>query len=127
MSEAHTPDREDRSLQKAIASRIVDEYFEHCESWLRAILRMCIFSLTQIRGKTALVIECPNQAVAKRLSRKTWTLQHFTECFYPDYSTGRVLICYQDKDCAVWRCFDTDTSTWKSWENIQISTASTDS
>lgn len=128
MSESHPPNQKDRSWQKAITNKIIDEYFEHSESWLRAILRMCIFSLTQIEGKTALLVECPNQAVAKRLSRKSWTLQQLIECLSSSYPVSqRVLMCYQDQGLNTWRCFDTETSMWKTWESLQIPTASTDS
>lgn len=127
MSDFPIPDSQDRSLQKAFTGKLVDEYFDYSESWLRAILRMCIFSLTRIGGKTALLIECPNQAVAKRLSRKTYPLQQFSECFSSSYpASKRVLICYQDSALATWRCFDTESNSWKTWENLQIPTASTD-
>lgn len=126
MTDFYVPQPQDRSLQKAISNRLVDEYFDYSESWLRAILRMCIFSFTQLSGKTALLIECPNQAVAKRLSRKTYPLEQFIEGFCTSYpGSRRVLICYQDS-LATWRCFDTESHTWKTWENLQISTASTD-
>lgn len=116
MSDSHSPNKKDRSLQKALANKIVDEYFEHTESWLRAILRMCIFSLLPLDGKPALLIECPNQAVAKRLSRKTWPLQEVVQCLAGQCrSDRRVLICYQEGGS--WRCFDTNTNTWKTWEN----------
>lgn len=127
MTDFYVPDPQDRSLQKAITNRLVDEYFDYSESWLRAILRMCIFSLTQLGGKTALLIECPNQAVAKRLSRKTYPLEQFMECFSSTYpASKRVLICYQDSSLATWRCFDTESNSWKTWENLQIPTASAD-
>ncbi|MBE9192459.1 hypothetical protein IQ230_19320 [Gloeocapsopsis crepidinum LEGE 06123] len=127
MTDFYVPDPQDRSLQKAMTNRLVDEYFDYSESWLRAILRMCIFSLTQLGGKTALLIECPNQAVAKRLSRKTFPLEQFMEYFSSSYpASRRVLICYQDSSPATWQCFDTESNTWKTWEKLQISTASTD-
>lgn len=128
MSESRTPNRKDRSLHKALTSRIIDEYFAHSEGWLRAILRMCIFSMTQLNGKPALVIECPNQAVAKRLSRKTWQLQQVVSCLTSSYPTGdRVLICYQEvNNQKAWRCFDTDSHAWKNWENLQTPIAPAD-
>lgn len=118
MSDSHSPNKKDRSLQKALANKIVDEYFEHSESWLRAILRMCIFSLLPLNGKPALLIECPNQAVAKRLSRKTWPLQEVVQCLAGQCRSGRrVLICYQEGNQGSWRYFDTNTNSWKTWEN----------
>lgn len=119
MSDAPTPNSNDRLLQKALTNKIIDEYFDHSESWLRAILRMSIFSLTQMDGQSALLIECPNQAVAKRLSRKTYPLQQVAPYLGSDCSNSRrVLICYQQANRA-WRCFDTATNTWKTWENLQ--------
>lgn len=120
MSDAHTPNQKDRSLQVALTNKIIDEYFDHTESWLRAILRMSIFSLTQMDGQPALLIECPNQAVAKRLSRKTSPLQQVVPYLSNSYSSShRVLICYQEADRANWRYFDTNTNTWKTWTNPQ--------
>lgn len=128
MSNFQTPNNRDRSLQKALTNKIVDEYFDHSESWLRAILRMCIFSMLPLDGKPALLIECPNQAVAKRLSRKTWPLQEVVQCLAGQCrSDRRVLICYQEGTSGAWRCFDTSTNTWKTWENVQTPTASADS
>jgi hypothetical protein len=122
-----TPNQNDRSLQRALTNKIIDEYFNHTESWLRAILRMSIFSLTQIDGQPALLIECPNQAVAKRLSRKTYPLQQAAQYFSNSYSSSgqRVLICYKQVN-QTWRCFDTHTNTWKTWENPQTPTAPAD-
>ncbi len=89
---------------------------------------MCIFSMIPMYGKTALLIECPNQAVAKRLSRKTWPLQEVAECLAGHYSSDRqVLICYQEGNQGAWRFFDTKTNTWKNWDNPQTPTAPTDS
>ncbi len=127
MSDSSTPNQKDRSLQKALTNKIVDEYFDHSESWLRAILRMCIFSMIPTYGQTALLIECPNQAVAKRLSRKTWPLQEAAECLAGYRSDRQVLICYQEGNQGAWRCFDTKTNTWKNWDNPQTPTAPTDS
>lgn len=115
MSDSQTPNQNDRSLQRALTNKIVDEYFDHTESWLRAILRMSIFSLTQIDEQIALLIQCPNQAVAKRLSRKTYPLQQAAHYFGDNYSSSqRVLICYQEANQR-WRCFDTRTNSWKTW------------
>ncbi len=119
MSDSH-PNQNNRSLQRSLTNKIIDEYFNHTESWLRAILRMSIFSLTQMDGQTALLIECPNQAVAKRLSRKTSPLQQLVSCLSNGYPfSDRVLICYQEVNQSSWRCFDTKTNTWKTWDNPQ--------
>ena len=126
MSDSSTPNHNDRSLQRALTNKIIDEYFDHTESWLRAILRMSFFSLTQIDGHPAFLIECPNQAVAKRLSRKTYPLQQAAHCFVDYSSNQRVLICYKQAN-QTWRCFDTNTGTWKTWENPQTPTAPADS
>ncbi len=128
MSESNTPNQKDRSLQKALTNKIIDEYFDHSESWLRAILRMCIFSMVPLNGKPALLVECPNQAVAKRLSRKTWPLQDVVQYLSGQGSSeGRVVICYQESNQGAWRCFDTKTSSWKTWQNSQTPTAPADS
>ncbi len=128
MSESNTPNQKDRSLQKALTNKIIDEYFDHSESWLRAILRMCIFSMVPLNGRPALLVECPNQAVAKRLSRKTWPLQDVVQYLGGQGSSeGRVVICYQEGKQGAWRCFDTKTSTWKAWQNSQTPTAPADS
>lgn len=120
MSDSQTPNQKDRSLQRALTNKIIDEYFDHAESWLRAILRMSIFSLTSIDGQPALLVECPNQAVAKRLSRKTSPLQQIVPYLSKSYpASRRVLICYQEANQTNWRCFDTHTNTWKTWENPQ--------
>ena len=83
----------DRSLEKALTNQLIDRYFDYTESWLRAILRKCIFSLAYLHGETILAIECPNWAVAKRLSRKTYPFLCFAEHF-SDSESDRVLICY---------------------------------
>lgn len=123
MFDPHSPHQKDRSLEKALTNNLVDRYFSNAESWLRAILRMCIFSIAYVDRQAALLIECPNQAVAKRLSRKTLTLQeavhHFTR---RSCSSKRVLICYLDDDLSVWRGFDTKTNTWKTLKNCQVPT-----
>jgi len=127
MSDSLKPNSNDRSLQRAFTNRIVDEYFDHTESWLRAILRMSIFSLTHIDGHSAMLIECPNQAVARRLSRKTTPLQQVVSYISSSYPySHRVLICYQEANQSSWRCFDTNTNTWKSWESLQTPTATSD-
>lgn len=127
MSDSHTPQKKDRSLQKALTNKIIDEYFDHSESWLRAILRMCIFSMLPLDGKPALLIECPNQAVAKRLSRKTWPLQEVVPRLAGQCrSDRRVLICYFEGTQGAWRCFDTNINSWKPWENPQTPTAPAD-
>lgn len=124
MSSSH-PKPKDRSLQKALASKIVDEYFFSSESWLRAILRMCIFSMAWVDRHPALLIECPNQAVAKRLSRKTLPLQEFVQRFMGDRpSSKRVLICAPEANHQSWRCFDTKTNSWRCWEDLQKRAAS---
>ena len=127
MSDSLKPNSNDRSLQRALTNRIVDEYFDHTESWLRAILRMSVFSLTHIDGHSAMLIECPNQAVARRLSRKTTPLQQVVSYISSSYPySHRVLICYQEAEQLSWRCFDTNTNTWKSWESLQTPTATSD-
>ncbi|MDV2992056.1 MAG: hypothetical protein N4J56_001710 [Chroococcidiopsis sp. SAG 2025] len=127
MSDSLKPNSNDRSLQRAFTNRIVDEYFDHTESWLRAILRMSVFSLTYIDGHSAMLIECPNQAVARRLSRKTTPLQQVVSYISSSYPySHRVLICYQEAEQLSWRCFDTNTNTWKSWESLQTPTATSD-
>ena len=114
----HPPNQKDRSLQKALTNKIIDEYFDHCESWLRAILRMCIFSMTQLDRQPALLIQCPNQAVAKRLSRKTWPLQEVVQYLTVSYpKSRRVLIFYREDTQVACRCFDTDTNDWRIWKN----------
>ena len=128
MSESNTPNQQDRSLQKALTSKIIDEYFDHSESWLRAILRMCIFSIVPLDGIPGLMIECPNQAVAKRLSRKTWPLRDVVPCLAGHCrSEGRVVICYFDGKQKAWRCFDTKMNTWRTWDNPHAPTTPADS
>ncbi len=127
MSNPYNRHSKDRLLEKALTSRIIDEYFEHSESWFRAILRMCIFSITRLDGLPALIIECPNQTIAKRLSRKTSPLQEVVHHLIERYpSSKRVLICYRENPHTPWRCFDTNTNTWQAWETPQTPTASTE-
>jgi hypothetical protein len=121
MSDPHTYDRKDRSLEHALTNNLIDRYFCHSESWLRAILRMCIFSVTYIDRQAALLIECPNQAVAKRLSRKTSPLQDVVQRLTRrSRSNKRVLICYPDCDRRNWHCFDTKTNAWTTIRNCHI-------
>jgi hypothetical protein len=113
MYEPHSSQTEDRTLQKALTNKIIDDYFEYTESWLRAILRMCIFSITYIDGEPAFMVECPNQAVAKRLSRKTHPFRGMVYCLTDDdNASDRTLFCYQEISKDNWRCFDTSTMSW---------------
>jgi hypothetical protein len=127
MSDAQTPRNQDRSFEQALTNRIIDDYFENSESWLRAILRMCFFSLANINGETVFIVECPNQSVAKRLSRKTYPFRGIV-CFITDnYNSGdRTLFCYKEEAKGTWRCFDTTTHTWQVLSRLQSSTTSTD-
>ena len=136
MSNGHTPLNQDRTLEKALTNKIIDDYFENSQSWLRAILRMCIFSLGHINGEPIFVVECPNQAVAKRLSRKTSPFRgivyFLTDNF--DYNDAepptfrdRTLFCYQENAQGAWHCFDTYTNTWTSLSNFESSTTPSDS
>lgn len=127
MSDAQTPLNKDRSLEQALTNKIIDDYFENSESWLRAILRMCIFSLAHIDGQPVFVVECPNQAVAKRLSRKIHPFRGLVY-FLTDNFTGsdRTLFCYHESTKGIWRCFDTNTNSWKSLRNLQSPTTTTE-
>ncbi|MDZ7959813.1 MAG: hypothetical protein RMY34_18345 [Aulosira sp. DedQUE10] len=128
MSEAQIPQNKDRTLEQALTNKIIDDYFDNSESWLRAILRMCLFSLAHLDGKSVFVVECPNQAVAKRLSRKTYPFRGIVY-YLTDYLDGhdRTLFCYQEAKSAKWCCFDTSTHSWKTLPSLQAPTASTDS
>jgi hypothetical protein len=128
MSDAQTPQNQDRTLEQALTNKIIDDYFENSESWLRAILRMCIFSLGHLDGKPVFVVECPNQAVAKRLSRKTYPFRGLVY-YLTDYLDGRdrTLFCYLDHKIGKWRCYDSSTQTWKTLSTLQAPRASTDS
>lgn len=106
----------DRSLEKSLTNQLIDRYFDHTESWLRAILRKCIFSLTNLNGKTVFLIECPNLAVAKRLSRKTYPFLCFADHF-SDSNSDRVLLCYLDQD-GNWQCYDSEQKLWIPWPNF---------
>lgn len=127
MSDAQTPLNKDRSLEQALTNKIIDDYFENSESWLRAILRMCIFSLAHVDGQPVFVVECPNQAVAKRLSRKIHPFRGLVY-FLTDNFTGsdRTLFCYHESTKGIWRCFDTNTNSWKSLRNLQSPTTTTE-
>ncbi|NDJ20887.1 hypothetical protein GS682_04350 [Nostoc sp. B(2019)] len=127
MSDVQTPHDKDRKLEKGLTNKIIDDYFDNSESWLRAILRMCIFSLAHLDGLPVFVIECPNQAVAKRLSRKTYPFRGIVY-YLTDNLDGRdrSLFCYQERSGKNWRCFDTSTNTWKTLSNLQSPIAPTD-
>jgi hypothetical protein len=122
MSDAHASRNQDRSLEQALTNKIIDDYFENSESWLRAVLRMCFFSLAHINGETVFVVECPNQAVAKRLSRKTYPFRGIVY-FLTDNFNGndRTLFCYKEESKGTWRCFDTSTHTWRFLSNLRSS------
>jgi len=112
----------DRSVEKDLTNQLIDRYFDHTESWLRAILRKCIFSLTCLDGETVFVIECLNVAVAKRLSRKTYPFlcfaDHFSHC-----NSGRILVCYLDEN-ENWQCYDSSQKLWMSLSNFVFSSRS---
>ncbi|KOP23346.1 hypothetical protein AMR41_26500 [Hapalosiphon sp. MRB220] len=113
MSDPHTPQKKDRTLEKALTNKIIDDYFENSESWLRAILRMCIFSLAHLDGQPVFMVECPNQAVAKRLSRKTYPFRGMVYYLTDDFNASdRCLFCYQENKDGAWRCFDTSINAW---------------
>jgi hypothetical protein len=113
MSDPHTPQSKDRTLEKALTNKIIDDYFENSESWLRAILRMCIFSLAHFDGQPVFMVECPNQAVAKRLSRKTYPFRGMVYYLTDDFNASdRSLFCYQENKGGKWRCFDTSINAW---------------
>ena len=127
MSDSHASKEKDRSLEQALTNKIINDYFEHSESWLRAILRMCFFSLAHLKAEPVFVVECPNQAVAKRLSRKTYPFRGIVYYLTDDFDADdRCLFCYQDLSKGTWQCFDTSTNTWKALSNLQASKASTD-
>ncbi|MCM0590094.1 MAG: hypothetical protein HEQ35_13975 [Gloeotrichia echinulata IR180] len=128
MSDAQTPQNKDRTLEKALTNKIIDDYFDNSESWLRAILRMCIFSLAHLDGEPVFVVECPNQAVAKRLSRKTYPFRGIVYYLIDNFNgNDRSLFCYQETKGGTWRCFDTSTNSWRTLTNLQMPTRSTDS
>lgn len=118
MDHWNTKHWEDRFIAKALTNRIIDTYFDQSESWLRAILRMCIFSMTHLEGQPTLLLECPNPAVAKRLSRKTYPLLCFVEDFIPSVQgVPRVLLCYSD-GISSWQCYDSKTRSWVPWTDL---------
>lgn len=128
MSDPHTPYKKDRAFEKALTNKIIDDYFDNSESWLRAILRMCIFSLAHLNGQPVFVVECPNQAVAKRLSRKTYPFRGIVYYLTDNFNAGdRSLFCYKDSAEGTWRCFDTSTNSWRTLSHRQKPTAPTDS
>ncbi|MCL2931516.1 MAG: hypothetical protein MGG11_04240 [Trichodesmium sp. MAG_R03] len=114
----------DRSLEKALTNQLIDRYFDHTESWLRAILRKCIFSLAYLQGETILAIECPNLAIAKRLSRKTYPFLCFAEHF-SNSESDQVLICYLDRN-ENWQCFDSTQKLWMPLADFVSCSAETD-
>ncbi len=116
----HSDAMSDRSLEKALTSKIIDSCFEFSESWLRAILRLCIFSLGYLDGEPVFIVECPNQAVAKRLSRKTYPFRGMVYYFTDEFDTSdRTLFCYQEPSNGRWRCFDTNSKCWIVLDNLQ--------
>jgi hypothetical protein len=128
MSESHTPHQEERALEKALTNKIIDDCFAYSESWLRAILRMCIFSLGYLDGQAVFVVECPNQAVAKRLSRKTYPFRGMVYYLTDELNdSDRSLFCYKERTGGNWRCFDTSTNSWKTLSNLHTPIAPTDS
>jgi hypothetical protein len=127
MSDAQTPRNKDRSFEQALTNKIIDDYFDNSESWLRAILRMCIFSLAHIDGQPVFVVECPNQAVAKRLSRKTHPFRGLVYFLTDNFNgSDRTLFCYHESTKGYWRCFDTSTNSWKVLSSLQFPTPQTD-
>ncbi|NRB08743.1 MAG: hypothetical protein HRU34_17470 [Richelia sp.] len=119
MHNSHTFDQENQLLQKSLTNKIIDNYFEQTEIWLRAILRMCVFSVTHIDGEPVFVVGCPNQGVAKRLSLKIYPFQGVVYYLTDNLNTSdRSLFCYQDSH-GEWQCFDTDTSFWISLADLQ--------
>jgi len=127
MSEPHTPHKKERALEKALTNKIIDDYFENSESWLRAILRMCIFSLAHLDGQPVFVVECPNQAVAKRLSRKTYPFRGLIYYLTDNLNASdRSLFCYQEPSKGAWCCFDTSTNSWKTLSHPQKPISPTD-
>ena len=127
MSDSHASKEKDRSLEQALTNKIIDDYFEHSESWLRAILRMCFFSLAHLKAEPVFVVECPNQAVAKRLSRKTYPFRGIVYYLTDDFDVNdRCLFCYEDRSKGTWQCFDTSTNSWKALISLQTSATPSD-
>jgi len=124
MFDSHSLHHKDRSLEKALTNKIIDDYFGNAESWLRAILRMCIFSIAHLDEQPVFIVECPNQAVAKRLSRKTFPFRDIV--YYltnKDVKQDRTLFCYREVSEGGWRYFDTITETWESLDNSETKSA----
>jgi hypothetical protein len=121
MSDTQTSRNQDRSFEQSLTNKIIDDYFEHSQGWLRAILRMCFFSLAHLDGQPVFVVECPNQAVAKRLSRKTHSFRGLVYFLIDNFDgSDRTLFCYQETCDGSWRCFDTSTGTWRVLSNLQV-------
>ncbi len=119
MSESHTHNQHDRALEKALSNHLIDRYLSQADSCIRAILRMCYFSVIEVEGKPALIVECPNQAVAKRLICQTNALCHLLDNIIPDHKTGdRILLYYQDGSQKSWRYYDSKQATWKNCSKI---------
>ncbi|MBW4555394.1 MAG: hypothetical protein KME59_05550 [Trichormus sp. ATA11-4-KO1] len=134
MSDAQIPHNQERILEKALTNKIIDDYFENSESWLRAILRMCIFSLAYLNRQSVFIVECPNQAVAKRLSRKTYPFRGLIYYLTDNFNCGdvydglrlRTLFCYQKTQDGTWHCFDTSTNSWEPFLHLQSWTTPTE-
>jgi hypothetical protein len=127
MSDAQTPHDQDRILEQALTDKIIDDYFDNCEGWLKAILRMCIFSLAHLNGQPVFVVECPNHAVAKRLSRKIYPFRGLVYYLTDNFNCcDRTLFCYLERKKGIWKCFDTSTNSWKTLSQLQSRTATTD-
>ncbi|MBO3459317.1 hypothetical protein G7B40_007370 [Aetokthonos hydrillicola Thurmond2011] len=119
MDEPHTP-YEERAWEIALTNKIIDDYFESSESSLRAILRMCIFSVAHLDRQPVFVVECPNQAVAKRLSRKMHPFRGIVYSLTDNLNArDRSLFCYKDPTKGSWCCFDTSTNSWKTLCHLQ--------
>jgi hypothetical protein len=127
MSDTHIPQDQERTLEKALTNKIINDYFDDTESWLRAILRMCIFSLAHLEGQPVLIVECPNQAVAKRLSRKTHPFRGLIYYLTDNlYCGSRTLFCYQESKHGSWWCFDTSTHSWRNLSSLRSHTTTTE-
>ncbi|MEM7725991.1 MAG: hypothetical protein AAF208_06410 [Cyanobacteria bacterium P01_A01_bin.45] len=119
MSDAHAQEKKDRSLEQALTNKIIDGYFIDSESWLRAILRMCIFSLGHLEGEPIFIVECPNQAVAKRLRKKTYPFRGIVYYLTNNFDAcDRSIFCYQNSKDLIWYCFDTRSGSWRSLSSL---------